>query len=80
MSNEKPDPKIDVRSVSGLQDLLHDGVTELYGLETRDQPWVRLAFSGVNCGNALIRTQLKLNEQRQRASERAARDATNGIG
>lgn len=63
--------KVDVKSVTGLQGLLTETVEELFSLEERDQPWVRLGISSVNSGNSLLRTEMKLRAERRKAEREA---------
>lgn len=70
--------KIDVRSVGGLQDLLTEGVENLFetAKPKRDHDWTRLTIMGVNCGNSLIRTQMKLTADEERSARRQEAVAT----
>lgn len=63
--------KVDVKSVTGLQGLLTETVEELFSLEERDQPWVRLGISSVNSGNSLLRTEMKLRAERRKTEREA---------
>lgn len=64
--------KVDVRSVDGLQDILTEGVENLFETPStkRDQNWTRLNVMCTNSGNALIRTKMKQDEMEQRSSKK----------
>jgi len=70
--------QFDVRNVSGLQDILQNGVDNHFTTseQKRDHDWTRLTVMCVNSGNGLLRTQMRMDEIRERL-EREVRKTRN---
>ena len=62
---------IDIRTVSGIQDLLVAGATQLMAAKSNKLEWVRANISTVNAANSLLRTDMKMREEKTAATPKA---------
>lgn len=53
---------IDIKSVTGIQDLLTIGATQLMEAKSSKLEWVRANISTVNAANSLLRTQMAMED------------------